>query len=124
MSVNSPPAGWAGLEIGIQLTLIARRLACATWRSRLGWPERTALASTRGDWSYARLYAAARAGAEQLEAAGARRGGRVAIALPAGPEFAQALHACLLVGASAVPVDLRLSQDERERVAAGAAVLV
>jgi O-succinylbenzoic acid--CoA ligase len=93
-------------------------------RAARAWPERTALASTRGDWSYARLYAAARAGAEQLEAVGARRGERVAIALPAGPEFAQALHACLLVGASAVPVDLRLSQDERARVAAGAAVLV
>ena len=32
---------------------------------------------------------------------------RVAIALPPGLEFAVALHACLLAGAAAVPVDLR-----------------
>jgi o-succinylbenzoate---CoA ligase len=34
----------------------------------------------------------------------------------------QALHACLLLGAVAVPVDLRLAPAERERIAAGAAV--
>ena len=38
-----------------------------------------------------------------------RRGDRVGIALPAGLDFARALHACLLLGAAAVPVDLRLS---------------
>ena len=32
---------------------------------------------------------------------------RVAIALPPGLDFAVALHACLLAGAAAVPVDLR-----------------
>jgi O-succinylbenzoic acid--CoA ligase len=41
-------------------------------------------------------------------ALGARAGERVAIALPPGPEFAIALHACLISGAVAVPVDLRL----------------
>ncbi|HEV3048207.1 MAG TPA: AMP-binding protein [Solirubrobacteraceae bacterium] len=87
-------------------------------------PERTALATPRGDWSYARLHAAARAGAGELAQRGARRGERVAIALPAGPEFAQALHACLLLGAVAVPVDLRLSGGERAQVAAGAGVVV
>ena len=35
-----------------------------------------------------------------------------------------ALHACLLLGAAAVPVDLRLAAAERERIAAGAAVVV
>ena len=39
---------------------------------------------------------------------GARPGERVAIALSPGPEFAIALHACLISGAVAVPVDLRL----------------
>jgi O-succinylbenzoic acid--CoA ligase len=87
-------------------------------------PEHTALRTPRGDWSYARLHAAARAGAAELAAHGAARGERVAIALPAGLEFAQALHACLLLGAVAVPVDLRLSAAERAHIADGAAVHV
>jgi O-succinylbenzoic acid--CoA ligase len=41
-------------------------------------------------------------------ALGAAPGERVAIALPPGPEFAIALHACLVSAAVAVPVDLRL----------------
>ncbi len=56
--------------------------------------------------------------------AGAAPGTRVSIELPAGLDFAQALHACLLLGAVAVPVDLRLSAGEREHIAAGAAVRV
>jgi len=87
-------------------------------------PQHTALQTVRGDWSYARLHAAARSGAAELAARGAGPGTRVAIALPAGLDFAQALHACLLLGAVAVPVDLRLSPAERERIAAAAAVLV
>jgi o-succinylbenzoate---CoA ligase len=87
-------------------------------------PEHTALRTLRGDWSYTRLYAAARFAADELAARGAGPGARVAIALPAGEAFAQALHACLLLGAVAVPVDLRLSEPERERIAASAAVLV
>jgi O-succinylbenzoic acid--CoA ligase len=87
-------------------------------------PEHTALRTPWGDWSYARLHAAARFGAGVLAARGAGPGARVAIALPAGLDFAQALHACLLLGAVAVPVDLRLSAAERARIADGAAVLV
>jgi O-succinylbenzoic acid--CoA ligase len=87
-------------------------------------PEHTALRTPRGDWSYARLHAAARFGAGELAARGAGPGARVAIELPAGLDFAQALHACLLLGAVAVPVDLRLSADERAHIADGAALLV
>jgi O-succinylbenzoic acid--CoA ligase len=93
-------------------------------RAAAARPEHTALRTPRGDWSYARLHAAARAGAAELAARGATRGERVAIALPAGLEFAQALHACLLLGAVAVPVDLRLSAAERAQIADGAAVHV
>src|SRR4051812_44353350 len=39
---------------------------------------------------------------------GAAPGDRAAIALPPAPEFAIALHACLISGAVAVPVHLRL----------------
>jgi o-succinylbenzoate---CoA ligase len=87
-------------------------------------PERTALETPGGDWSYARLHDAARFAAGELIERGVRRGTRVAIALPAGLEFAQALHACLLLGAVAVPVDLRLAPGEHGRIVAGADVLI
>jgi o-succinylbenzoate---CoA ligase len=87
-------------------------------------PDRAALQTPRGDWSYARLLAAARFGAGALSARGAGPGERVAIALPAGLEFAQTLHACLLLGAIAVPVDLRLAGHEQARVVEGSAVIV
>ncbi|MGO9322690.1 MAG: AMP-binding protein [Solirubrobacteraceae bacterium] len=93
------------------------RAACAR-------PQHTALQTPQGDWSYTRLHAAARSGALELAARGAGPRARVAIALPAGLGFAQALHACLLLGAVAVPVDLRLSPAERARIVEGAAVLV
>jgi O-succinylbenzoic acid--CoA ligase len=86
--------------------------------------EHTALETPAEAWSYARLHASARFAAHELSARGAHRGERVAIALPAGLDFAQALHACLLLGAVAVPVDLRLSRSERARIADGAAVIV
>jgi o-succinylbenzoate---CoA ligase len=87
-------------------------------------PAETALATPATAWSYAQLHAAARAGAGELQARGVTRGAHVAIALPAGLELAQALHACLLLGAVAVPVDLRLAAAERALVADGAALLV
>jgi o-succinylbenzoate---CoA ligase len=87
-------------------------------------PARIAVETPTGKWTYAELLAAARAGAASLRKGGATPGERVAIALPPGLAFAQALHACMLLGAAAVPVDLRLAPAERERIAAGAAVLV
>ncbi len=96
------------------------------WLVRASWrrPDRAALQTPRGDWSYARLYAAARFGAGALAARGAGQGERVAIARPAGLDFAQALHACLLLGAIAVPVDLRLAAHEQAHMIDGAAVVV
>jgi len=93
-------------------------------RAAAGGPERTAIETPRGSRSYAQLLADARAGAAELTGRDAAPGMSVAIALPPGLAFAQALHACLLLGAVAVPVDLRLSAPERERIAASAAVVV
>jgi o-succinylbenzoate---CoA ligase len=87
-------------------------------------PERIAVETPEGSWSYAELLAMARLGASRLAERGASRGQRVAIALPPGLAFVQALHGCLLLGATAVPVDLRLASAERERVAEGASVLI
>ncbi len=93
-------------------------------RAAAARPEHTALQTPAGSWSYAQLHAAALTGAAQLAALGAVPGARVAIALPSGLAFAQALHACLLAGAVAVPLDLRLAPRERARIAAGCALLV
>ena len=87
-------------------------------------PELTALDTPLGSWSYAELLAAARRGADELARRGVRPGQRVAIALPPGLAFAQALHACLLLGAVAVPLDLRLAPAERALIAERAAVSV
>jgi o-succinylbenzoate---CoA ligase len=87
-------------------------------------PTVTALQAQDARLSYAELERAARAGALELTERGGRAGQRVAIALPPGLAFAQALHACFLLGAVAVPVDLRLTPSERKRIAAGATVLV
>ena len=84
-----------------------------------GWLPRAAAAGRRGRQSrprraarsYASCCADARAVAAELGARGVGAGQRVAIALPPGLAFAQALHACLLLGAVAVPVDLRLCRQ-------------
>jgi O-succinylbenzoic acid--CoA ligase len=96
------------------------------WLSRAAAarPDRTALHTPRGACSYAELLASARVAAEELDERGVVVGGRVAIALPAGLEFAHAMHACLLLGAVAVPLDLRLSAGERAKIAAGCAAVV
>ncbi|HMH46357.1 MAG TPA: AMP-binding protein, partial [Solirubrobacteraceae bacterium] len=78
-------------------------------RAAAARPDRTALHTPAGACSYAELLASALLAAEELAERGVVAGERVAIALPAGLEFAHALHACLLLGAVAVPVDLRLS---------------
>ena len=85
-------------------------------------PDVTALQTPEAEVSYAELWRLAGAGAGELVELGARRGQRVAIALAPGIEFAQALHACWLLGAIAVPVDLRLTAAERAKVAAEASV--
>ncbi len=87
-------------------------------------PTVPALRVADAQLSYAELERMASAGALELTERGGCAGERVAIALPPGVAFAQALHACFLLGAVAVPVDLRLTPSERKRIAAGATVLV
>jgi O-succinylbenzoic acid--CoA ligase len=93
-------------------------------RAAASAPTAIAVETQRGSCSYAQLHEHALTGAVELAARGAARGERVAIALPAGLDFAYALHACLLLGAVAVPVDLRLGERERAVVVEGAAVVV
>jgi o-succinylbenzoate---CoA ligase len=74
--------------------------------------------------SYRDLDAAARAAAGRLVAEGVAPGDRVALVLPPGEDFAVALHACLRLGAVAVPVDARLAEAERAGRVAGCALVV
>jgi O-succinylbenzoic acid--CoA ligase len=76
-------------------------------------PERNAVETPDGALTYAELLARATADAAALQGAPA-----APIALPPGLEFAVALHAALLAGVPAVPIDLRLSEDERAARAA------
>jgi O-succinylbenzoic acid--CoA ligase len=87
-------------------------------------PERPALAGARAGLSYADLALRAGIAARELVARGVQPGDRVALGHEDRIEFAVALHACLLAGARAVPIDLRLSGEERAMRAAGAMLLV
>ncbi len=93
-------------------------------RAAVGRPRHTALDTPEGGCTFAELLASASASAHGLSARGVSAGDRVALALPAGLDFAYALHACLLLGAVAVPVDLRMPVAERARIAQGCALLV
>lgn len=86
-------------------------------------PEFPALQSQEALLTNRELLARAARGAAELAEFGVRSGDRVAISLRAGEDFAVALHACMLLGAIAVPVDLRLKPSERAEIAQGAALL-
>ncbi len=68
--------------------------------------------------SYAELYARVARVAGGLAERGVGAGDRVALALPSA-QLVVALHACTLIGAVAVPIDLRLTAAERSLRAAG-----
>src|SRR4051812_13542444 len=76
-------------------------------------PDHEALRTPQGSLTYSGLPAAARRAAGALAP-----GATVAIALPPGLDFAVVLHGCLLAGAVAVPLDLRLEERERADVTA------
>src|SRR3954452_11549871 len=77
-------------------------------------PGRVAVEAPDGALTYAELLRKATA------AAPGGSGELVPIDLPPGLDFAVALHACVLAGAVAVPVDPRLGPAERAVVAAPA----
>ena len=74
--------------------------------------------------TYAQLLGEAARAARKLAGRGVGAGDRVGIELPPGEAFCVALHACLLLGAVAVPIDVRLGVEERLEVARGAAFVV
>src|SRR4051812_43243160 len=74
--------------------------------------------------TYSQLEREAVRAARRLAGRGVRAGDRVGIELPPGDAFCVALHACLLIGAVAVPIDTRLGPDERMAVAREVASVV
>src|SRR5438067_1338534 len=72
-------------------------------------PGHPAVETTDGTVAYADLLDRADTTARRLAARGARAGDRVALALPAGPAFAEALHGCWRLGAVPLPIDPRLT---------------
>ena len=85
--------------------------------------SRSALEHAGGQLTYAELLDSALRVAAGLRNQGARAGDRVALALP-GPELVVGLHACTLIGAVALPIDLRLQATERAARLAGAALVL
>jgi o-succinylbenzoate---CoA ligase len=74
--------------------------------------------------SYAQLGREAARAARRLAGRGVGPGDRVGLELPPGEAFCVALHACLLLGAVAVPIDVRLGAEERLAVGRGVATVV
>jgi O-succinylbenzoic acid--CoA ligase len=93
-------------------------------RAAAARPRHIALETPSGRSTYEELLAAARAGAVRLRDLGAGPREPVAISLPPGLEFAHALHACLLLGAVAVPVDVRLPAPARAKLTSRAAIVL
>jgi o-succinylbenzoate---CoA ligase len=83
-------------------------------------PERAAVNRV----TYVQLMGEAARAARRLAARGVRAGDRVGIELPPGETFCAVLHGCLLLGAVAVPIDVRLGVEERLAVARGVATVV
>jgi O-succinylbenzoic acid--CoA ligase len=87
-------------------------------------PDRPALLTPGGSLPYAELEARARGVAGGLAARGVGAGGLVALALAPGEDFVAALHGCLLLGVTVVPIDLRLGAAERAARMEGVAATV
>lgn len=87
-------------------------------------PAAVALETGGAAITYAELLERAARAAGALASDGVAPGDRVALALEPGAELVVALHACWLLGAAALPLDLRLPADERAARAAGAVRVV
>jgi o-succinylbenzoate---CoA ligase len=74
--------------------------------------DRVALSAPTQTLTYSELERRARGTAGALRSLGITAGDRVALAL-ASHQLVPALHGCLMLGAVAVPIDLRLSRAER-----------
>ena len=79
-------------------------------------PERVAVVAGDEQVTYRELLLRAVRAAGGLHLRGATRGEHVALMLPPGLPFLEALHGCLILGAPAVPIDPRLAERERRAI--------
>ena len=75
-------------------------------------PHRCALVAGDGEWTFAELDAAVTRAARQLAALGVQPGDRIVTLLHNGPAAAMLPHAALRLGATLVPLNVRLADAE------------
>ena len=78
-------------------------------------PDRDAVLSRGRRLSYAQLELEATSVARRLAGVGVRQGATVAITMPADLDYAVVIHALMKLGAIALPLDPRLTEEERKR---------
>ncbi len=84
------------------------------------YPERTAIAADGAHLTFRRLHDRVGGIAAGLSRQGFQSGDRLAILLPNGPEYIELVYACSWLGVTAVPLNIRLSAVEIDRVLADA----
>jgi long-chain acyl-CoA synthetase len=84
------------------------------------YPERKALVSNSRPLTFRELHDRVARIAAALSSRGLKRGDRLAILLPNEPEYIELVYACGWLGVIAVPVNMRLSAVEIDRVLADA----
>jgi O-succinylbenzoic acid--CoA ligase len=85
-------------------------------------PGRVAIEGPERSMTYRELAASAVSGVRELQSLGVRSGDRVALDIEDRTDLSVALHACLLHGAVAVPIDPRLTPEDRASRSADAAL--
>src|SRR3954468_23000636 len=118
--MSSYSASGAAVHSTAAEATVRPRMRSDAWLERAAQrrPERVALECGADVLTYRELHARA-----AVAAAGLRAGAPVAIDLPPGTDFVVAFHACMLAGAVAVPVDPRLTEEQRQaRLRTAAAV--
>jgi long-chain acyl-CoA synthetase len=84
------------------------------------YPDRAALASDGARLTYRELHNRVGGIAAALSRHGFQSGDRLALLLPNGPEYIELVYACSWLGVTAVPLNIRLSAVEIDRVLADA----
>jgi long-chain acyl-CoA synthetase len=84
------------------------------------YPERPALSVGDDSLNFRQLHKRIKSMAGALSQRGIRRGDRLALLLPNGPEYIQLIYACSWLGVIVVPINTRLSVVEIDHVLADA----
>jgi acyl-CoA synthetase (AMP-forming)/AMP-acid ligase II len=100
VAMRRPPGRRDTMRVGANSVTPIEALYQRAWHN----PDGTAFVAGGDRWDYARVAAQVKRLARGLTRHGVRKGDRVALQLPDGPEFVTAIYACFHVGAIAVPL--------------------